>query len=108
MSRRAIAADDVIIWQAEPRKTQLYVDSTRVTISITLYDKGDEREFIEMFVSASNRHLDLNTGTVIGKVTPLIKLMSECLFKDLRRELPDNRSSDKQKLLILKAMQTLI
>lgn len=108
MSRRAIEADDVIIWQGEPRKTQLYVDTTRVTIRITLYDKGDAREFMEMFVSASNQNLDIRTGTVIGTVTPLIKLMSECLFKDLRRELPDNRSPDKQKLLILKAMQTLM
>ena len=108
MSRRAITADDDIIWQAPPQKVQLYIDTTRVTIRVTLFDRGDAREFMELHVSASNRHLDLQTGTHIGTVTPLLKLMTECLFKDLRRELPDNRSAEKQKLLIVQAMQTLM
>ena len=96
------------IWTEEPRTLQLYIDSTRVTVKTTLFDYGTMEEHLKLEVHTSNQHLGIQNGTFVSVLTPLLDFMRQYLYKDIRRELPDNRTAEKQRLLIVKAMQDLM
>ena len=95
-------------WYAEEETLQLYIDRTRVTVKITLFDYGNMEDHMKLEISSSNQHLGIQTGTFVSRLTPLLEFMRQYLYKDIRRELPDNRTAEKQRLLIVKAMQELM
>jgi len=96
-----------LIWAAPVEETTFEVDGTMHKIGITVFDYGNALEHIMLdhFIIADRER---RTFAHSGVLTPLLDHMRKDLFKDLRRELPDNRSAEKQRLLIAKAMQELM
>lgn len=96
------------IWAEPVDEIVFEVDSTTHKVGITVFDYGNPQDYIilDHFVAVQGRFN--RTYMRDGILTPLIEELRKNLFKDLRRELPDNRSEEKQKLLIVKAMQELM
>ena len=95
-------------WIEEPQTLQIYIDSTRVSVKTTLFDYGTMQDHIKLEVYTSNQRLGIQNGTYVSILTPLLAFMRQYLYKDIRRELPHNRTAEKQRLLIVKAMQDLM
>lgn len=108
MARTRRTYEDRTIWAEPVEEIVLEVDDYTHKIGITRFDYGDTQDhfILDHFVIIGNQFS--RTYTQRAVLTPLLDHLRKDLFRDLRREVPGNRTEEKQKLLIVKAMQELM
>jgi len=106
MARTQCMLNGEAVWAAV--EETVFTVGIRHKVRITLFDYGNTTDHIKLehFMWIQNQWQHTYAHTCI--MTPLLDYLRNYLFKDLRRELPDNRTEEKQRLLILKAMQELM